>query len=43
MYKNIRIQNLYFEMLALVARKNNKKPEDYVETLIQSAYTNMKK
>ena len=43
MNKTIRISNLNWELLAFIAKKQNKKPDDYVEQLIQTAYNSIKK
>ena len=43
MYKNLKVSALTYEMLALIARKGNKKPDDFVETLIQEHYNKTKK
>ena len=43
MNKIIRISNLSWEMLAFIAKKQNKKPDDYVEQLIQTAYNSIKR
>ena len=42
MNKTIRVSNLVYEMLLLLAKKSNRKPDDYVEELIQSQYKNLK-
>jgi hypothetical protein len=43
MNKTIKLSNLTYEMLAFIAKKQNKKPDDYVEQLIQTAYNSIKK
>jgi hypothetical protein len=44
MNKTIKVSSLTWEMLVLIAKKNgNKKPEDFVEHLIQENYNKMKK
>ena len=42
MNKTIRVSNLVYEMLLLLAKKSNRKPDDYVEDLIQQQYKNQK-
>ncbi len=41
-YKTIKVSNLVNEMLILLEKKSNRKPDDYVEDLIQSQYKNLK-
>jgi len=43
MNKTIKLSNLTYEMLAFIAKKQNKKPDDYVEQLIQTAYNTINK
>jgi hypothetical protein len=43
MNKTIKISSLNWELLAFIAKKQNKKPDDYVEQLIQTAYNSIKK
>jgi hypothetical protein len=43
MNKTIKISSLSWELLAFIAKKQNKKPDDYVEQLIQIAYNSIKK
>ena len=43
MYKNLKISSLTYEMLCLIARKANKKTEDFLEALIQDQYNKTKK
>ena len=43
MNKTIKLTNLAYEMLAFIAKKQSKKPDDYVEQLIQTAYNSIKK
>lgn len=43
MNKTIKLTNLAYEMLVFIAKKQNKKPDDYVEQLIQTAYNSIKK
>jgi len=43
MYKNLKVSNLIYEMLLLIARKANKKPEDFIEHIIQETHSKMKK
>jgi len=42
MNKTIKVSNLVYEMLILLAKKSNGKPDAYVENLIQSQYKNLK-
>ncbi len=42
MNKTIKVSNLVYEMLILLAKKSNRKLDDYVEDLIQSQYKNLK-
>jgi len=42
MNKTIKVSNLVYEMLILLAKKSNRKPDAYVENLIQSQYKNLK-
>jgi hypothetical protein len=41
MYKNLKVSALTYEMLILIAK--NKKPEVFIETLIQEHYNKTKK
>ncbi len=41
-YKTIKASSLVYEMLILIEKKSNRKPDDYVEDLIQSQYKNLK-
>lgn len=43
MNKTIKLSNLTYEMLTFIAKKQNKKPDDYVEQLIQTAYNSIKR
>ena len=43
MKKSLLVSNVYFEMLLEVAKKSRKKPEELIETLIQSLYLQAKK
>lgn len=38
MYKQVKIKNLFYEMLLEVSKKQRKKPEEVIETLIKCAY-----
>jgi len=42
MNKTIKVSNIVWEKLILLAKKSNRKPDDYVEELIQSQYKNLK-
>ena len=42
MNKTIKVSNIVWEMLLLLAKKSNRKPDDYVEDLIQQQYKNLK-
>jgi len=42
MNKTIKVSNLVYEMLLLLARKSNRNPDAYVENLIQQQYKNLK-
>jgi hypothetical protein len=43
MNKTIKVSNLIYEMLVLIAKKANKKPEDFIEHIIQENHSKMKK
>jgi len=43
MKKSLLITNVFYEMLLDVSKKSRKKPEDLVETLIQSLYLKAQK
>jgi hypothetical protein len=43
MYKNLKVSALTFEMLVVIAKKGYKKPDDFVEQLIQEHYNKIKK
>ena len=38
MYKNIRVRSVIYEMLVETAKKNNKRPEELNELLIEGAF-----
>jgi hypothetical protein len=38
MYKQVRVRSVIYEMLVEIAKKNNKKPEELNELLIQGAF-----
>lgn len=42
MNKTIKISNLIYEMLILLAKKSNRNPNAFIEELIQSQYKNLK-
>jgi len=42
MNKTIKVSNIVWEMLILLAKKSIRKPDAYVEELIQSQYKNLK-
>ena len=41
-YKNIKVSNIVWEMLILLAKKSNRNPNLFIEELIQSQYKNLK-
>lgn len=43
MNRTIKVSNLIYEMLVLIARKANKKPEDFIEFIIQENYNKIGK
>jgi len=43
MNKTIKISNIAYEMLAVIAKKQNKKNDDYVEQIIQEHYNKTRK
>ncbi len=43
MNKTIKISNIAYEMLVVIAKKQNKKTDDYVEQLIQDHYNKIRK
>jgi hypothetical protein len=42
MNKTIKVSNLVYEMLILLAKKSNRNPNVFTEELIQSQYKNLK-
>ena len=38
MYKQVKVKNLFYEMILEVSKKQRKKPEEVIEILIKGAY-----